>query len=41
MQKIVLGNPVAFTKPVLFTAAYMVIWNAAIAFVKVTNSEIE
>ncbi|KAH9677689.1 homogentisate geranylgeranyltransferase [Citrus sinensis] len=33
-QKIVLGNPVAFTKPVLFTAAYMVIWNAAIAFVK-------
>ncbi|KAH9646906.1 homogentisate geranylgeranyltransferase [Citrus sinensis] len=33
-QKIVLGNPVSFTKPVLFTAAYMVIWNAAIAFVK-------
>ncbi|KAH9716122.1 putative homogentisate phytyltransferase 1 [Citrus sinensis] len=34
IDKIVLGNPVAFTKPVLFTAAYMVIWNAAIAFVK-------
>ncbi|GAY41099.1 hypothetical protein CUMW_056840 [Citrus unshiu] len=34
LMKIVLGNPVAFTKPVLFTAAYMVIWNAAIAFVK-------
>ncbi|GAY36810.1 hypothetical protein CUMW_024720 [Citrus unshiu] len=33
-QKIVLGNPVAFTKPVLFTAAYLVIWNTAIAFVK-------
>lgn len=29
-----LGNPVAFTKPVLFTAAYLVIWNTAIAFVK-------
>ncbi|KAH9646907.1 homogentisate geranylgeranyltransferase [Citrus sinensis] len=34
IDKIVLGNPVSFTKPVLFTAAYMVIWNAAIAFVK-------
>lgn len=33
-QKIVLGNPVAFTKPVLFTAAYLVIWNTAISFVK-------
>lgn len=36
-----LGSAIAFTKPVWFTAAYMVIWNAAIAFVKVTYSEIE
>lgn len=35
IQKYVLRRPLEFTKPLLFAAAFMGIFNIAIAFVKV------